>query len=258
MSQPRSERSAWARCSPRRGLAGWCVHALTASGAVLGVVALAQAHRGELVAAFWLLAAAMVVDAVDGTLARRARVTESAAGIDGALLDNLVDYLNYTVVPAFMLATAGLLPAGTGLAGAGLVVWVSALQFSQRDAKTSDHFFKGFPSCWNIVVFYFFVWNSPPLFNLAAVCALAGLVFVPIKYIYPSRMQHLSASRALRATALAATGLWGLASAGLLWLYPRPNLALSAYCAACIAAYFAASIYRTIVPLRAAVSDARV
>jgi phosphatidylcholine synthase len=125
----------------------------------------------------------------------------------------------------------------------------SAYQFTQPEAKTKDHFFKGFPSYWNIVVFYLFFWQMSPWINLAIVTGLSILVFVPIKYVYPSRLDYLSRNVWLQWAMLVATLLWGVATAAMLWLYPRTNpflILLSIGYAIC---YVLISLYRTFVPL---------
>ncbi len=220
----------------RRG-GGWLVHLLTATGGAFGVAALVAIHHGEVVRAFWLLAATVAIDGVDGTLARWVRITESVPEVDGTLLDNLVDYLTFVIVPAFLLATGNLVPPGTGVWLAGLMAIVSAYQFAQHDAKTADHFFKGFPSYWNIVVLYFFLWHTPAILNFWLVVACAALVFVPIKYVYPSR----HGGRWM----LPATVVWGAVTIAQLWLYPRRSPVLIAVTLAYLAVYLAASLRAT-------------
>lgn len=228
---------------PGLRLGGWLVHLLTATGGALGVAALVAIHNGAVLHAFWLLAAAVAIDAVDGTLARWVRITESVPEFDGALLDNLVDYLNFVVVPAFLLATGNLVPAGTGLWLAGLIAVVSGYQFAQRDAKTADHFFKGFPSYWNIVVLYFFLWQTPPVWNFWVVAGCAALVFVPVKYVYPSRLESFRPR--LRVAMLTGTLLWGASTVAQLWLYPRRDPGLVAVSLAYLVLYVAVSVWAT-------------
>lgn len=235
--------------SRRRRVAAWLVHLFTASGAVLGLFTLSAIHDGQFLLAFWLMGIAIIIDSVDGVLARRAMTKVAAPKIDGALLDNLLDYVNYVMAPAFFLLESDLLPVNWGGIGAGLVVLVSAYQFTQPDAKTKDHFFKGFPSYWNIVVFYLFFWQTSPWVNLVIVLTLSVLVFVPIKYVYPSRLDYLTSSAWLRRAMLVATLLWGVATAALLWLYPRTNQLLVILSIGYAVFYVLISLYRTFVPL---------
>ena len=165
--------------SRQRRVGAWLVHLFTASGAVIGLFTYFFIHHGEYIAAFWLMGAAILIDGIDGMFARWARTKEAAAKIDGELLDNIIDYSNYVMAPAFFLLVGGLLPQGWNYLGPSLVVLASAYQFSQPDAKTEDHFFKGFPSYWNIVVFYLFFWQTSPRTNMIIVLVLVVLVFVP-------------------------------------------------------------------------------
>ena len=178
--------------SRRRRVAAWLVHLFTATGAVFGLLTLSAIHRQQYLLAFWLMGGAILVDSADGILARWTMTAVAVPTIDGALLDNLLDYLNYVIAPAFFLLEGNLLPPGWRFVGAGLVVLASAYQFTQPEAKTKDHFFKGFPSYWNIVVFYLFFWQTSLWLNLVIVLGLSILVFVPIKYVYPSRLDYLT------------------------------------------------------------------
>jgi phosphatidylcholine synthase len=195
------------------------------------------------------MAGAIIVDAVDGILARRAQTKVAAPRIDGALLDNILDYLNYVIAPAFFVLVGELLPQGWGFVGTAIIVLASAYQFTQPEAKTDDHFFKGFPSYWNIVVFYLFFWQTPPWVNLIIVLTLAVLVFVPIKYVYPSRLDYLTHNRWLRRAMLVATLLWGVATAVLLLIYPETNFVMVIFSIAYAIFYMAISLYRTFRPI---------
>ncbi len=232
-----------------RRVGAWLVHLFTASGAVIGLFTYFAIHHGEFIAAFWLMGAAILIDGIDGMFARWARTKEAAAKIDGELLDNIIDYSNYVMAPAFFLLVGGLLPEGWNYLGASLVVLASAYQFSQPDAKTEDHFFKGFPSYWNIVVFYIFFWQTSPRTNMIIVLVLVVLVFVPIKYVYPSRLDYLTRNVWLQWAMLIGTILWGVATAALLWLYPGTNRFLVVLSIAYIILYLLMSLYRTFVPL---------
>lgn len=229
--------------------AAWMVHILTAAGAVIGLLALYALHRGILLYAFWLIGVTILIDSVDGMLARKFRVNIFAPRLDGALLDNIVDYFNYAVVPAFFIMVTDILPEHFRVLIASLIVLSSAYQFSQVDAKTEDHFFKGFPSYWNLAVFYLFVWRTEPWVNAIILSLLIILVFVPVKYVYPSRMRYLSRRRFLRLGMLVATVLFGAASVALLWFFPDSHPLLVYYTGGYFVLYAVASVYRTLVPL---------
>jgi phosphatidylcholine synthase len=169
----------------------WGVHLFTASGAVWGLLGIISVMQQEWKTAFLWFIVATFVDGVDGLLARRFKVKGVLPDFDGALLDNILDYLTYVILPAlFIYNYSGMLPEGWELFGAGLISVASAYQFCQADAKTDDHTFKGFPSYWNVVVFYLYLLALNPWVNLAILIVLSILVFVPIKYAYPSRMRR--------------------------------------------------------------------
>jgi phosphatidylcholine synthase len=239
---------------PRR-VAGWGVHLFTATGAVFALLTLHAIHQEQYILAFWLMAVAVFVDAVDGTLARLVNIKVAVPEIDGALLDNILDYANYVLIPAFFLLESGLLPPAWRWLGATVVVLSSAYQFTQHDAKTKDHFFKGFPSYWNIVVFYLFFWQTRPLTNLIIILVLAVMVFVPIKYVYPSRLDYLTRNRWLRRAMLLATVIWGIATAMLISVYPDTNRLLVVLSLGYVLFYMAVSLYRTFVPLEGSLQE---
>jgi phosphatidylcholine synthase len=193
--------------------------------------------------AFWLMAAAVMIDSIDGTFARLARVDLHANTIDGTLMDNILDYLNYVVAPAYLLLQADLVPIHARALVACAIIIASAFQFSQREAKTDDHFFKGFPCYWNITVFYLVIWPFGPIFNLAVLVVLVILVFVPIKYVYPTRLENFSPHRAVRLGFLGVTVLWVFTLIGLLALYPSRNPHLLAASLAYCVFYFLVSIW---------------
>jgi len=165
----------------------WLVHCYTALGALVGLLTILAIDEANFRLTFFLMALAVVIDATDGALARMARVEEIIPWFDGALLDNLVDYLNYVVVPCLFLLRANLLPSQDALWLAALPLLSSAYGFCQRDAKTADHFFLGFPSYWNIVFFYFYALKTALWINAFLIIILSILVFVPLRFIYPSR-----------------------------------------------------------------------
>ena len=172
----------------------WLVHLYTALGAIVGFFSILAIEQGSFREAFFLMAFTVVIDATDGTLARAARVKEVIPWFDGNLLDEIVDYLNFVLAPCFFLVHAGLLPHQDSLWLAALPLVASAYGFCRTDAKTADNFFLGFPSYWNIVVFYLYVLQAPLWVNAFLIIALSILVFVPIKFIYPSRSPRFRAS----------------------------------------------------------------
>ncbi|MGH3053714.1 MAG: CDP-alcohol phosphatidyltransferase family protein [Gaiellaceae bacterium] len=221
-----------------RVLAAWGVHLYTASGAVLGFLALEATAIGRYGWAFFLMAVATFIDSTDGTLARRVRVKQVLPHFDGARLDDIVDYLNYVVVPVVLAYHAGLIPHGPiGLTIGSLPLLASGYGFCQIDAKTEDAFFKGFPSYWNVVVFYLYALACPLWFNNAILVLLSVLVFVPIRYLYPSK--NPTAQR----TTYALGGIWGVCMFVLLAQFPMPSHRLAALSLFFPIYYFAISFH---------------
>lgn len=228
---------------------GWLVHAFTASGACVGLLALLAIYEHNLLLALWLMSGAIFIDAVDGMFARMFKIKQTIPEVDGALLDNIVDFFNYTLVPCFFLLVTDLLPEYWRILCVMAITFSSAYQFTQVDAKTTDHFFKGFPSYWNIAVFYLFFWQMSIVTNMVILLSLAVLSFVPIKYVYPSRLDYLTDNKYLRFGMVLMTVVWGAATSGLLWLYPTSNQFLVAISMGYTLLYIGISLYRTWVPL---------
>ncbi|MBM4269837.1 MAG: CDP-diacylglycerol O-phosphatidyltransferase [Deltaproteobacteria bacterium] len=174
-----------------RRVAGWSVHFYTALGAVAAVFALLAIARGEIGLAMLLLALAVAIDASDGALARLARVKEVVPEYDGAKLDDIVDYLTFVVVPIYLMLETGMLVGVFGYAAGAAAVLASAYRFCHEDAKTSDHFFTGFPSYWNIIAYYFYVFETSPGWSAFWTGVLAVLVFAPLRFVYPTRTVFL-------------------------------------------------------------------
>jgi phosphatidylcholine synthase len=194
--------------------AAWLVHLYTASGAVLGFLAACDVFQYRYREAFFWLALAVFVDATDGVLARLARVSERIPWFSGPSLDNIVDYLTYVFVPALFVWRALLVPSDWTTVVCGAMLLSSAYGFNRTDAKTSDHFFTGFPSYWNVVVLYLLLGGATPQFNGIVLLILAVLVFVPVRYVYPSR------TPVLRGLTIALGAIWGLLVFLMIWQMP--------------------------------------
>ncbi len=204
--------------------AAWAVHLLTASGALLGFVMIVATAAGDYRRAFLWMAVATAIDSADGALARAFRVKERLPSFNGARLDDIVDYLTFVFAPAYLVYHARLTPDALALVVVSAMLLSSAYGFSQEAAKTSDHYFTGFPSYWNIIVFYLVVLGAPPAVNAAVLIGLAVLVFVPVAYVYPSR------TPTLRVPTLALGLTWALLVLLMIRQFPgvsRPILYLS-------------------------------
>lgn len=163
------------------------VHLLTAIGAALGLWSIILIYEGLYKDAMWVLALSVLIDSIDGALARKARTEIKVPKIDGALMDNIIDFITWTIAPLFWAYATLAIP-----------IWVlsicaigSIFAFSNKEAKTSDWFFLGFPSYWNIVVLYLFLLEIPHPFTSVILLVFALGTLAPIKFIYPTRTPFL-------------------------------------------------------------------
>jgi phosphatidylcholine synthase len=193
-----------------RSILAWGVHAFTATGAIWGLLAILAIFGNDYKMMIVWMIVSMLVDGFDGMLARWADVKTYANGIDGALLDNILDYLNYVFVPAIFIIKADVLPAPVRIFTASVILLASAYQFTQTDAKTDDHHFKGFPSYWNVVVLYMLLMNLNAWVNFGFLMLFSIMVFVPTKYIYPSRNNYLRNLTLALTYIYGAVGIWGI------------------------------------------------
>jgi len=169
----------------------YLVHLFTVSGVVFSFLALIASIEQNLPLVFFYLALALFVDGIDGSLARKVDVKEHTPNINGEILDNIIDYLNYVFVPAFIIYWLGLVPSGMELILSVFILIVSCYTFANNNIKTSDFYFSGFPALWNVVIIYFYILETEPFTNLLIICTLSILTFIPIKYLHPFRVKHL-------------------------------------------------------------------
>jgi phosphatidylcholine synthase len=191
--------------------AAWLVHALTASSAVFALLALDAIDREAWREALLWLLAALAVDGIDGTLARRVRIKERAPRIDGETLDLIVDYLTYVFVPTIFLWRAGLVPEPLALPLAAGIQLSSLYLFVRRDLKTEDNYFRGFPALWNVIALYLFAAGLSPAVGAAVVAAFILMTFAPVHFVHPFRVRDYGPALPILAT------LWAAATAALLW-----------------------------------------
>ena len=192
----------------------WIAHLYTASGAVIALLATGMTFAHNFRAVFIYFVAATFVDATDGVLARALKVKERLPDFDGGKLDDIIDYLMYVFVPALVVWQADMVPVAFPICAA--MVLSSAYGFSQADAKvaSTDYFFTGFPSYWNVVVVYLYVLQLSQLTNAIILAVLAILVFVPIRYVYPSR------TMALKWPTLVLGTMWAVVFTWIIWRLP--------------------------------------
>ena len=172
-------------------IAAWAVHGFTASGAVLGFLAIISILNNDLVGAFLWLGLALLIDGIDGALARKVGVLDKTPNIDGSTLDNVIDYLNYVIIPALMIYWFQMVPNGWEIILPAGMFAVSLYTFANMNMKTKDYYFSGFPAVWNIVVLYFYILNTHPIINVIIILLLFILTFVPIKFVHPLRVKKI-------------------------------------------------------------------
>lgn len=171
--------------------AAFSVHIFTALGAGVALLALLEAVREHWSAMFAWLGFALIIDGLDGPIARRLNVEALQPDWSGDVLDLVVDFVTYVFVPAYAIAASGLLlPIAAPVLGVGIVI-SSALYFADRRMKTADNHFRGFPALWNVAAFYLFLLHLPPLLSTLGIAALIVLTFVPVRVLHPVRVRRL-------------------------------------------------------------------
>ncbi len=214
----RKDKAARKKAAPRRGTGAgraattiaFSVHVFTALGAACAILALIAATRAEWVVMFAWLGAALLIDGVDGTLARHFRVAELLPRWSGEALDLIVDFTTYVLVPAYALAAGDLLPQPLAVPLSVAIVVSAAIYCADRKMKLPDNSFRGFPVLWNAVAFHLFIIKFSPSVTAAIVAAFVILTFAPYRTIHPLRMPHMRTVNALALVAWAALGLYAL------------------------------------------------
>jgi phosphatidylcholine synthase len=196
----------------------FAVHIFTASGTALAFLAMLAAVEHDWSLMFLWLGVALLVDGLDGPLARRFSVATVLPRWSGDTLDLVIDFLTYVFVPAYAIVNAGLLPAGLAIPAGIAIVATSAIYFADREMKTSDNYFRGFPALWNAVAFYLILLALPGWINAVVIAALLVLTFVNVPFIHPLRV------RRLRQLNIAVLLVWALLALVALWhdMSPEP------------------------------------
>jgi phosphatidylcholine synthase len=167
------------------------VHLLTASGSFLAFVSLVAASEQRWTAMFWWLGLALFVDGIDGPIARKLQVKEILPTWSGELLDNIIDYVTYVLIPAFALYQRGFMGERLSFLSAAIIVISSAIYYADTGMKTKENFFKGFPVVWNMIVFTLFVIQPGQWVSFAVVVIAGILTFVPVNFLHPVRVVRL-------------------------------------------------------------------
>ena len=228
-------------------IAAWAVHGFTGSGAVLGFLAIISILDNDLVGAFLWLGLALLIDGIDGTLARKIGVTDKTPNIDGTTLDNVIDYLNYVIIPALMVYWFEFVPLGWEIIIPAGMFLVSLYTFANLNMKTSDYYFSGFPAIWSIVVLYFYILGTNEWVNLCVIIFCFILTFIPIKFIHPLRVKKI------RNITIFATILWSGTTLKLVTTNSENNLLYEEKIVMFI--WIVSSIYFTVVSLNRSLKD---
>ncbi len=196
----------------------WGVHVFTAFGIIPALLALISVSAEDWRMAYLWLFVALVIDGIDGTLARRIKVDRILPEVNGKMIDTVIDFTTYAIIPAYFFYQAGLGPPGWNLIAAALMLLAATLYYGKEGMIAESMHFVGFPVLWNVVVFFlFFVLQWPPWMNLAAVLLFSILHFIPLRYAYPSRSTRWQTLTIL----MSVLGL--LASLALIWQYPASS-----------------------------------
>ncbi len=193
------------------------VHLFTASGAVFAMLAMLAAVAQQWDVMFLWLVVALIVDGIDGPLARRYQVKTYAPQIDGVLMDLIIDYLTYVFIPAYALFASGLLPGWTGWIAIIVITFTSAIYFADTRMKTKDMSFSGFPACWNMVIIVIFAVQPAFWATLLMVVLFAGAMFSPLRFVHPVRTERW------RAITLPVAVAWTLFAAWAAWVDFHPQ-----------------------------------
>jgi phosphatidylcholine synthase len=176
---------------PYAEIRAFSVHMLTASGSFLAFLGVVAAAEKRFVDMFWWLGLALLVDGIDGPIARKVRVKEVLPNWSGDTLDNIIDYVTYVLLPAFALYQSGMIGEPWSFVAAGLIVVSSAIYYADMGMKTDEYFFSGFPVVWNMLIFTLFVIDASATTALVAVLLSVLLTFLPIHFLHPVRVKRL-------------------------------------------------------------------
>ena len=166
----------------------WCIHLLTCSGLVAGFLSLINVFENNQAGAFLWLGMALIIDAIDGSLARKFEVANNVKNIDGKMLDSVIDFFNYIIIPSVMIYWFKFVPSPFEIIIPSIILIVSAISYSNNNLMTSDNFYKGFPCIWNILLFYLYFFDLSQIYNLFLISACILLKFIPMKFIHPLRV----------------------------------------------------------------------
>lgn len=217
----------------------WGVHAVTASGVILALLALLAVLEGDPRAALLWLGLALLVDGLDGTLARKYEVKKVLPQFDGTTLDLVVDYLTYVFIPAIFIYRFVPLPEYTLLLSVGLILLSSLFCFCNVNMKSQDNYFVGFPAAWNVVIVYLYLLDISPWLSVVGIVFLSALTLTKMKFLHPFRVKQFMPIN------IAMTMLWMISCALLIWQYPQSPAWLMGLWAVSSVYFVAVCVWRT-------------
>ena len=212
----------------------WLVHLFTSLGAVFGILAIIYAieaakanvlgdignYHYNIKFSMYAIIVAVFIDAIDGSLARLVDI-KKLAPLDGALLDNIIDFTTYSIVPCIWIYVSSVVNADWLIPIIVMITISSSYQFCQMNAKTDDHFFVGFPSYWNVIIIFMLCFQSSQPMNEIVIIILTIFSFIPIKYIYLSRIEHISKSKLIKIFTFLFTMLTAISTFCAVITYPH-------------------------------------
>ncbi|GGM27784.1 phosphatidylcholine synthase [Pseudomonas asuensis] len=215
---------------PSDKLKAWGAHGVTATGVVLALLATLALFDNQPKECLLWLGAALIVDGLDGTLARKLNTKSVLPHFDGSVLDLAIDYLTYVFIPALFIYKYIPLPSYTALFTVSVILVSSLFCFCNVNMKSSDNYFVGFPAAWNVVALYLYILSPAPWLTLLGVIGLAVLTLTRMKFLHPFRVRKFMPIN------IAVTFVWLLSSMLLILNHPEhsPTLltvwfAMSAY-----------------------------
>ena len=176
---------------PYAEIRAFSVHILTASGSYMAFLAVVAAGERRFIDMWWWLGIALFIDGIDGPIARKLNVKEVLPNWSGDMLDNVIDYVTYVLIPAFALYQSGMIGEPYSFVAAGLIVVSSAIYYADTGMKTDENFFSGFPIVWNMLVFTFFVVKPSEWVAFGVVLAAVFMTFLPVHFLHPVRVVRL-------------------------------------------------------------------
>lgn len=221
-------------------LLAWGVHLFTASGLIAAFMSILAINAQDWREAMLWLFLALFIDGIDGTFARLLKVQEVLPGMDGKMIDYVVDFITYALIPAYFFYMADLVPGIGGLLMAFLMLLTAAIYYGKDGMVSEDMHFIGFPVLWNLIIFVLvIVLPLPPLGNMMIIIFFSALHFIPIKFAYPSRaIRYKNLTLAISFFTL-------LASFWAMWIFPVRKGWLSGMILAGMAYFLVLALYET-------------